>query len=139
LANCWIFFRELAETYPEAKFVHTTRSPQSWAASFSETIYEFLKGKADAPAEMQPWLEMAESVITKTGFPSGLSKQELEDRFVAHSKAVQAAVPAHRLLTFDVKDGWKPLCDFLGVPVPQGPFPRTNDREGFWKLVRGEA
>lgn len=27
----------------------------------------------------------------------------------------------------DLKDGWKPLADFLGVPVPDVPFPRVND------------
>lgn len=29
-------------------------------------------------------------------------------------------------------EGWKPLCDFLEVPVPEGKkFPRTNDTDGF--------
>lgn len=107
--------------------------------SFSETIYEFLKSKGDAPPAMQPWLEMSERVMTKTGFPPGLSKQELEDRFLEHSRAVQAVIPANRLHMFDVKDGWQPLCAFLGVPTPDAAFPRTNDRESFWKLVKGEA
>jgi hypothetical protein len=29
-------------------------------------------------------------------------------------------------------EGWKPLCDFLEVPLPEGKkFPRTNDTDGF--------
>ena len=36
-------------------------------------------------------------------------------------------VPAGKLLIFNVKEGWKPLCDFLGVPVPDKPFPRANN------------
>jgi hypothetical protein len=132
------FFRELFEKYPDAKFVHTTRSARAWAESFSETIYEFLKGKENAPPEMRPRLDMAEAVIEKTGFAPGLTKQELEARFVAHDEAVRAAIPSSRLLIFNLEHGWQPLCTFLGVPVPSRPFPRTNDREAFWKLVRGE-
>lgn len=37
-------------------------------------------------------------------------------------------IPAERLLVFDVSEGWAPLCQFLGVAVPEEePFPRTND------------
>ena len=32
-----------------------------------------------------------------------------------------------------MKEGWKPLCDFLGVPVPDKPFPRVNSTEE-WKM-----
>jgi hypothetical protein len=52
------FFRELSAAYPSAKFILTYRSPDSWAQSFSETIYKLLAGKDQAPAEMRPWLEM---------------------------------------------------------------------------------
>jgi hypothetical protein len=34
-----------------------------------------------------------------------------------------------------VKEGRAPLCDFLGVPVPAEPFPRSNDRSEFWDKV----
>ena len=27
---------------------------------------------------------------------------------------------------FDFKDGWEPLCNFLGYPVPDVPFPHEN-------------
>jgi len=33
-----------------------------------------------------------------------------------------------RVLDFDMKDGWKPLCDFLNKPVPVNePFPKVNE------------
>lgn len=44
-----------------------------------------------------------------------------------HIERVKATVPADQLLIFNPKDGWKPLCDFLGVPVPDGPYPRVNE------------
>ena len=40
---------------------------------------------------------------------------------------VQKTVPAENLLVFNVKEGWPPLCHFLGLPQPLLPFPRTND------------
>ena len=131
------FFSELHEAYPEAKFILTRRSPDTWAASFSETIYKLLSKKKDAPEEMRAWLEMASKVIEKTGFPPGLDIEGLKKAFVAHEDAVRAAIPERQLLVFQVKDGWAPLCDFLERPVPSEPFPRTNDRGEFWDRVAG--
>lgn len=132
------FFRELSVAYPSAKFVLTVRSPESWAESFSETIYKLLAGRDDAPEEMRAWLDMGVGVISKTGFPDGLDVAGMMKAFTAHNDAVKAAIPAHQLLVYQVKDGWDPLCAFLGVPVPDSPFPRTNDRSEFWDLVSGK-
>lgn len=49
--------------------------------------------------------------------------------FDAYTETVKATVPADRLLVFDVRQGWGPLCQFLGVPVPDEPFPRVNDSD----------
>lgn len=117
------FFRELSTAYPSAKFVLTVRSPERWAEGFSETIYKLLAGRDQAPKEMQAWLEMAAAVIAKTGFPGGLDMAGLMKTFTAHNDAVKAAIPADRLLVYQVKDGWGPLCTFLDVPVPDTPFP----------------
>jgi Sulfotransferase domain len=132
------FFRELSAAYPSAKFVLTTRSPESWAQSFSETIYKLLAGKDNAPPEMRAWLDMAVGVIDKTGFPAGLDMAGLMRAFTAHNDAVKAAIPADQLLVYQVKEGWEPLCAFLGAPVPADPFPRTNDRGEFWDRVSGK-
>ena len=42
---------------------------------------------------------------------------------------VKATVPKERLLIFNVKQGWKPLCDFLEVPIPANnqSYPHVND------------
>jgi hypothetical protein len=74
------FFRELNEAFPDAKFVLTVRSPESWAASFSETIYKLLAGRDEAPDDMKPWLDMAAGVIAMTGFPAGLDVDGLMER-----------------------------------------------------------
>jgi Sulfotransferase domain len=38
---------------------------------------------------------------------------------------------------YEVKEGWEPLCDFLGVEAPKDePFPHLNDADSFRKMIR---
>ena len=130
------FFRELIAVYPAARFVLTVRSPESWADSFSHTIYRLLAGRDLVPPDLRDWLQMTVDVIAKTGFPLGLDRDALAEAFVAHNEAVKAAIPSDQLLVFEVRHGWRPLCEVLEVPVPDEAFPRTNDRAEFWDLVK---
>ena len=132
------FFRELHTAYPTAKFILTVRPTQSWVESFSETIYKALAGRAHAPDAMQPWLTMSSGVIARAGFVDGMDTAGLMTAFDAHVAAVKAAIPPDQLLVFQVKEGWDPLCRFLGVPVPATDFPRTNDRAEFWERIEGK-
>ena len=50
---------------------------------------------------------------------------------------VKKVVPPNRLLVFEVKQGWKPLCNFLELPVPDESFPRVNDTsEIMWNFKK---
>ena len=49
---------------------------------------------------------------------------------------VKRVVPKERLLVFHVKEGWKPLCEFLDVPEPKVQFPRSNDTEVMKKIYK---
>ena len=131
------FFRELHQAYPGAKFVLTVRDPDKWADSFSATIQKLVRERASAPADKQAWLEMANHVITRTGFPEDMGQEQLARAYAAHNEAVKATIPPGQLLVFQVKDGWGPLCEFLGVDVPDEDFPRTNHRAEFWDRVTG--
>ena len=56
------------------------------------------------------------------------------------NQEVKDTVPADRLLVWDPKDGWEPLCEFLEVDVPETPLPHVNDTENFQKnLIMGPA
>ncbi len=50
-----------------------------------------------------------------------------------HQQVIEKC-PKDKLLVFDVKEGWEPLCKFLGKPIPDVPFPNTNDTEQMKKL-----
>jgi hypothetical protein len=129
------FHRELYAANPGARFILTVRSPEVWVESFLATIYKLISTADEAPQPMRPWLAMATAVIARTGFPLGLDRERLCAAFEAHVAAVKATIPASQLLVFQVREGWEPLCAFLGVPVPTGPFPRSNDRSEFWDRV----
>lgn len=131
------FFRELAKAYPAAKFILTLRDPGKWADSFAATIYKLLAERDQGPPDKKAWLDMAARIIERTGFPPGLGLDELQAAFTAHNDAVRATLPADRLLVYEVKDGWGPLCEFLNVRAPDEPFPKTNHRAEFWDRVTG--
>lgn len=131
------FWQELASHYPEAKFVLTLRSTASWVQSFSETIQKLIAGKDHAPPHMLPFIDMGIAVLGKAGFNATQDHEALAKAFEAHTNAIKASLPKNRLLVYEVKDGWAPLCNFLDKPVPADPFPKTNNREDFWERIKG--
>jgi len=48
---------------------------------------------------------------------------------------IRGLVPKDRLLEWCVQDGWGPLCEFLGKPVPDEPFPHVNTAAAFAEHV----
>ena len=79
----------------------------------------------------------AKVLLTTRSFPAPYADQspeQLVDSYERHNREVVDAVPAERLLVYDVTDGWEPLCAFLGVPVPDQPVPSFNDRQAFRDL-----
>jgi len=132
------FFTELFKQYPKAKFVLTQRSAESWVDSFAPTIYQLLAAKENAPIEMKEWLNMALEITHKSGIPLGLNRHELINVYTKHNDAVKNTIPASQLLVYEVKQGWQPLCEFLGKAVPAEPFPHTNGQNEFWDRVSGK-
>lgn len=128
------FWRELSEAFPDAKVIHTIRSPEIWWESYSETIMKFISVGEMMPAgvvrEMSRWC--IEVIGTHT-FGSVFTDRQAGIRaFNRRLSEVREAVPKDRLLIFDVSEGWQPLCDILGLTVPDVPFPHANDRSDFW-------
>ena len=129
-----VIWRELLDAFPDAKVLHTVRDPDRWYDSTLETIYQ-------ARTMVAPWVRRTVPLVDRyfqvndAMIWDGLFEGAFEDRaraigiYEARTQEVVAAVPADRLLVFDVRDGWEPLCAFLGVAVPDGPFPRVNSRD----------
>ena len=131
------FWRELAAGNPDAKVILSTRSAESWYSSFSETILASLLARENWPPPAVPWLSMVVKVVIDRSLGGRTDKEGVIATFHAHEAAVKAEIPASRLLVHTAKDGWEPLCAFLGVPVPATPYPRTNSKEEFFQLMKG--
>ena len=53
-------------------------------------------------------------------------RQKLRQAFVDHHAHIRDIVPKDNLLEWVPQDGYRPMCDFLGKPVPNEPFPHIN-------------
>ncbi|KAF7887783.1 hypothetical protein EAF00_010077 [Botryotinia globosa] len=53
--------------------------------------------------------------------------------FIAHNEKIRRHAGG-RLLEFSPKDGWEPLCNFLGKPVPNEPYPYVNAGDSTYRL-----
>ena len=130
------FGPELFAACPDAKFLLTERDPEAWYDSFSQTIYPLIVPGADVPDEMQPFLEQCRAVVRKTGFVLPSGRDEIIAACKRHGEAVRALIPADQLLVYQAGQGWGPLCRFLGVPVPDRPYPRSNSQKDFWDSIK---
>lgn len=133
------YWRDLARTYPEAKVILTTRSFDSWYESARETIYPVsakIPGWMTLFPKIRKIREMTYATIWDRLFDGRFEEKEYARKvFEAHEAAVKAEIAPERLLVFHPKEGWGPLCEFLGKPVPDTPFPNVNDRADFSKRI----
>lgn len=129
------FYAELAERYPDAKVILSKRDPERWYESMSETILKSMAmmglDSVDAIPEDSP-MRFGAHIITRQTFGGNFGKDNVIAAFERHNAEVQRRIPPERLLVFEAREGWEPLCAFLGVPVPDEPFPRTNSKGDFW-------
>lgn len=135
------FYKEIVAHYPEAKVILTVRDPESWYESASQTILK-LPSRGEMAvmrliALFNPKLKIAMHIIPVARRVSAhfigndLTKERAIEYYHRHNAEVRQTVPPAKLLIYDVKAGWEPLCQFLDVPIPATTFPHTNTRAEF--------
>lgn len=147
------FYKELVEAYPEAKVLLSVRDPEKWYESVSDTIYKMGKVPPEVRrAAMEkivpqgggnfspPDVDMRQMEVVASFIWGKVFQGKFEDRayaiqiFNQHVEQVKRDVPPEKLLVYDVREGWGPLCTFLGIAIPENPFPVLNSRENFQAL-----
>ena len=144
------FYAELMERYPEAKVLLSVRDPERWYESTRTTIYELSRVLAGSRTARVAFGLV--SLLTFGGFARTGAGDEIiwngtfDGRFrekthaieilERHNEEVRRRVQPERLLVYEVKEGWGPLCKFLGVPEPDEPFPRLNDAAEMRRGIR---
>ena len=139
----------IRDRYSNAKIIHTTRDAESWFKSMTGTVFWAIK---PTPARMfgmlirLPFsstlrkrlriLKFNERMISKFFGKDYKNKEQVIRNFNEYDKEVYNSIPKERLLVYDVKSGWEPLCKFLNVPVPSIPFPKSNSKDEFVHKVK---
>lgn len=143
------FYAELMDAYPDAKVLLSVRDPERWYDSVINTIYHtssLLKSRLGSlrllmrlisPQRLRI-VRMINKLIWQNTFDNRFEdKTYALEVFQQHIEEVKQRVPADKLLVYNVKEGWEPLCAFLGVEVPANtPFPHLNDRDTFVSQIR---
>jgi hypothetical protein len=126
------FWAELSAANPDALVLLSVRDPESWYRSASNTIFQSFD---KVPPELAPWME-AVQVMLHDRFSDRLDDPTaMIDAYEQHNAAVRRTIPSTRLLEWTTGDGWEPICDRLGIEVPDEPFPVTNTTDEFRAMV----
>ena len=147
---------QLLAAYPEAKVVLTIRDAKSWHRSINGAFCKIIGGGSTLDRlvrvinSVRPYgmrnnrmHAAATRLMARVLGTSSVSWQKICDdeaeavaMFEAWNAKVKKIVPGHRLLVFETgKHGWKELAGFLGVRVPDTPYPRTNSMAEFAFVV----
>src|SRR5215203_5936468 len=111
-------WRELIEVFPDAKVLLSVRAQYAIDAVYAAWI--------DLMSEMN-WSDRGAMAGTN-GEPAAMA-----DAMERWNKTVIDTVPSERLLVWNPKEGWEPLCEFLETPVPDLFFNDVNNTENFQK------
>ena len=137
------YYKELMQRYPDAKVLLTVRDPERWYESASKTIFNTPRGLGPLLRLLFTNIRQVRSIfvvrrlLSKNTF-GGKEKDKAHAIrvFEAHIEEVKRTVPSEKLLVYNVKEGWEPLCAFLDVSVPAEPFPHLNDAGSFQERMK---
>lgn len=122
------YWEVLAERNPEALILLSTRpTGEAWFKSASDTIFKFIPQHPD-----DVWGTMVNELLVNNFAGGDINdKDKAIAAYEAHNAYVRDHADPKRLLEWQASDGWEPICDWLGLPVPDEPFPLTNTTEEF--------
>jgi hypothetical protein len=136
------YWEQIWETFPDAKVLLSVRDPESWYASCQKSIHASAQAAAKGELEggsvtVSPEaMKMINGVIWNGTFEGRFDDKEFAlDVYNRHNEDVKSKVPADKLLVYEIKQGWEPLCEFLEVPVPETDMPHLNDATSFRAMV----
>ncbi|KAK4494804.1 hypothetical protein PRZ48_014160 [Zasmidium cellare] len=139
-APCVNFSDELLAAYPNAKVILSKRDPERWLESIQRSYHAVIESRVfRIAAAIDPALTLLDEVfrlvlIDWTG-GDWRNRQKLLKAYHRHNEHIRQVVPKGRLLEWEPRDGWQPLCEFLGKDVPDEPFPYANKGDDVAKGV----
>jgi hypothetical protein len=131
------FWSEISAAFPDAMVLLSTRDAAGWWTSASRTIFDVTQ-RATPPDDpvMAEQMTMVTTLLDRRFTPGWRDETVAKAAYEEHNDAVRATVPAERLVDWHPGDGWTPICDALGIPVPSNPFPHVNTTSEFRAMAR---
>lgn len=126
------FWRELLAANPDALVLLSVRDPEAWYRSATDTIFNTFDM---APPGAGDWMNTVRKLLHDRFSDDFTNKDAMIDAFNRHNEAVRKEAPSAQLLEWTPSDGWEPICDRLGIPVPAEPFPVTNTTDDFRAML----
>src|SRR3954454_12452495 len=126
------FWRELLAANPDALVLLSVRDPDDWYRSATNTIFQTFE---HVPPEAQPWMQTVRKMMHDRFSDDFDNKDAMIKAFEQHNQAVRTEAPPAQLLEWRPGDGWEPICERLGVAVPDEPFPVTNTTDEFRTML----
>jgi hypothetical protein len=117
------FWRELSAANPDALVLLSTRDPDAWYRSASNTIFNVFENPLPG---FEQWFAAVQKMFGERFSDDLGDPTAMMDAFEHHNAQVRAGVQAGRLLEWTASDGWEPICERLGLSVPNEAFPATN-------------
>jgi hypothetical protein len=135
-----VYYQQIMAAFPGAKVILTVRDAERWYQSTYDTLYQFALRNRDNPAaagSSQARLYRMTNTMTWDGLFGGRFADRDHAIRVFHDRneEIIRSIDPGRLLVYDVRQGWKPLCDFLGADLPPEEFPHANDAESMRKTL----
>jgi len=141
----WALYEELLRDFPAARVILTVREPGQWFEDINAADHAAFKAVPWWLTWMSPvrrtMRKLEQLLILDRKYAGRLGdRSHAIEVFEAHTRKVRETVEPGRLLVYNVEQGWKPLCKFLGVPEPAGvPFPHLGDVAGIRRKLRHKA
>jgi hypothetical protein len=126
------FWPELSHFNPDALVILSVRDPDEWYTSCSNTIFAGMHGMIE---NGDAWMAALLRLFGDRFSDQITDRGAMTAAFEKHNAAVRAGVPKERLLEWTTSDGWGPICERLGVAVPDEPFPVTNTTAQFREMI----
>ncbi|MEU6406746.1 sulfotransferase family protein [Streptomyces sp. NPDC046985] len=139
-----VYYRQLSQAFPDAKVILTVRDAEDWYRSTYDTLYQFALRTLAHPPEpgsRQARLFGVVDALVWDGLFGGRfsDKDHAIEVYHRHTEDVVRALGAENVLVYDVREGWEPLCAFLGVEAPAEEFPRANDSASMHRRIAQAA
>ena len=138
------YYKELMEAYPDAKVILTVRDAESWIKSWNVLNNQILKSFTFRFLAQIPFTSFKlqkdihnKMILGHSGaFEGAKTDEERMKKFEKWNQSVIDFVPKERLLVYQVKEGWGPICNFLNKPTPDIPFPYKNKTKNMGHMSR---